>query len=191
MVRLGEVTEITSGQVDPRDKQFQHEMFVAPDDIEPRTGRLINNRTVRDAQTISGKYQFRDGDVLYSKIRPYLMKAYVPRESGLCSADVYPIQPAPMLNPSYLAAFLLSNAFADYVRTCSDRTGIPKVNREDLFKCSLSLPPLAEQGAIVALLDCLDRAIERGREEREGLQAVNETIADGLLTGRLQIGASS
>ena len=108
VVWLGDVAEVTSGQVDPRDDQFQHLMFVAPDDIEPRTGRLTNKRTVADAGAISGKYQFDIGDILYSKIRPYLMKAYVPTEPGLCSADVYPIRATASLEHKFLAKVVLS-----------------------------------------------------------------------------------
>ena len=101
VVRLGDVAEVASGQVDPRNQQFQREMFVAPDDIESGTGRLVTKRTVADAGAISGKYQFDARTVLYSKIRPYLMKAYVPEESGLCSADIYPIRPTPSSNASF------------------------------------------------------------------------------------------
>ena len=161
-VQLGEVAEVASVQADPREKRFQRDLFVAPDDIESGTGRLISRRTVADAAAISSKYQFSKGDILYSKIRPYLMKVYIPRESGLCSADIYPLRPSAALEPSYLAAVLLTPQFAAYTRTCSDWTGIPKVNRVDLFKYSLSLAPPTEQRAIAAVLDGVDKAIERG-----------------------------
>ncbi len=187
VVRLGKVAEVASSQADPRENRFQRALFVAPDDIESGTGRLISRRTVADAAAISGKYQFSKGDVLYSKIRPYLMKVYIPRESGLCSADIYPLRPSAALEPSYLAAVLLTPQFAAYTRTCSDRTGIPKVNRVDLFKYSLSLPPLTEQQVIANLLDSVDDAISRVREERDGLQTLKTSAADALLTGRVRV----
>ena len=181
---MGDVAEVASGQVDPRDKRFQRQMFVAPDDIESRTGRLINKRTVGDVGAISGKYQFDAGDVLYSKIRPYLMKAYVPTESGLCSADVYPIKATESLEANFLAKVVLSSGFTEYIRTCSDRTGIPKVNRVDLFKYRMALPHLKEQQAIAAGLDKVDAAIAVAREEAAGLRLLKESAAESLLTGR-------
>ena len=126
VVRLGDVVTIASGQSDPKEAKFQDSLFVAPDDIESGTGRLINRRTVAEAHAISGKYRFDKFEVLYSKIRPYLMKVYRPHESGLCSADIYPLRPKSMLEAAYLGLVLLSLSFTDYTRTCSDRTGIPR-----------------------------------------------------------------
>ena len=187
MVRLGDVADVASGQVDPRDERFQHQLFVAPDDIESRTGRLIAKRAVADAGAISGKYQFDIGDVLYSKIRPYLMKAYVPQESGLCSADIYPIRATAKLEPTFLAKTILSSGFTEYIRTCSDRTGIPKVNRVDLFKYRMALPSFKEQQAIAAVLDGMEEAIGVAQEERERLRLLMASAADALLTERVRL----
>ena len=188
VVRLGDVVTIASGQSDPKAAKFQDSLFVAPDDIETGTGRLINRRTVAEAHAISGKYRFDKFEVLYSKIRPYLMKVYRPHESGLCSADIYPLRPKSMLEAAYLALALLSLSFTDYTRTCSDRTGIPKINRIDLFKYRLTLPSLPEQRTIAAVLGGVDGAITRAREEYDMLRSLKEATADALLTGRVPIG---
>ena len=188
VVRLGDVVTIASGQSDPKAAKFQDSLFVAPDDIESGTGRLINRRTVAEAHAISGKYRFDKFEVLYSKIRPYLMKVYRPHESGLCSADIYPLRPKSMLEAAYLALVLLSLSFTDYTRTCSDRTGIPKINRIDLFKYRLTLPSLPEQRTIAAVLGGVDGAITRAWEECDMLRSLKEATADALLTGRVPIG---
>ena len=188
VVRLGDVADVASGQVDPRGEAFQSLLFVAPDDIESDTGRLISRRTAADVRAISGKYWFNADDVLFSKIRPYLNKVYVPSEQGLCSADIYPLRPLAKIGRGYLALTLLSEAFAAYTRTCSDRTGIPKVNRVDLMKYRFALPPLEEQQAIAGMLDAVDEAAERARGERTGLQGLQASASDALLTGRVRVG---
>ena len=114
VVRLGELAEVASGQADPTRAKFQRLLFIASDDIESRTGRLINRRTVAEARVISGKYQFNRFDVLYSKIRPYLAKVYRPHESGLCSADIYPIRPNSILDATYLALVPVPCVFDKY-----------------------------------------------------------------------------
>ncbi len=187
VVRLGDVAEVRSGQVDPRDPGLQHLQFIAPDDLESATGRLILRRRVSDAGAISGKYEFDEHDVVYSKIRPYLMKVYLPKNSGLCSADMYPIRPRRMLTRSYLALVLVSPSFTDYARKCSDRTGIPKINRTDLLQFQLRLPSLSEQRAIGAVLGGVDAAIDRTLEERDDLQSLQASTADALLTGRVRV----
>lgn len=189
VVRLGDVAAIASGQCDPRDPRFQKFLFVAPDDIESATGRLIGRRTVADARAISGKYKFDQNDVLYCKIRPYLMKVYAPHQPGLCSADIYPLRPRSVIDRTFLALALLSRKFTDYTRTCSDRTGIPKINRTDLLKYRLALPSLTEQRTIAAVLEVVGQTIERVEKEKDTLDRLKGSVADALLTGRLRVSA--
>ena len=168
VVRLGDAVDVRSGQMDPRDAALQQLMFIAPDDIESATGRLITRRTVADARAISGKYEFDEEDVIYSKIRPYLVKVYLPEERGLCSADVYPIRPRAGLIRGYLALVLLSPRFTEYARTCSDRTGIPKINRRELLQFRLLLPSEDEQEGIAAVEAALQQEWDAGRRTVEG-----------------------
>ena len=43
-------------------------------------------------------------------------------------------------------------------------------------------------GSIAAMLDSVDDALDRAREEREGLQSVKVSAADALLTGLVRVG---
>ena len=186
VVRLGDVAEVRSGQSDPRKPIFQNSMFIAPDDIESATGKLLRKRTVADARAISGKYEFDERDVVYSKIRPYLMKVYLPKGAGLCSADMYPLRTKSGLLRHYLAFALLSREFTAYARTCSDRTGIPKINRDDLLKYRLPLPRREEQHSIADTIEGADEAITQADEARKRLQELKASAADALLTGRVR-----
>lgn len=186
VARLGEVCDVRSGQADPQAPAFQELRFIAPDDIEPATGRLIGGRTVADARAISGKYEFDEHDVIYSKIRPYLMKVYLPQERGLCSADMYPIHPRPGLGRTYLALVLLSPAFTEYARTCSDRTGIPKINRRELLRFNFRLPPAEEQERIAVLEAALQLQWDAHDRQLIGLRSLKAALAGALLTGRVR-----
>ncbi len=84
---------ISEGQQDPTQKPYHDWTLVAPDHIESKTGLLISQKTAREQGAISGKYEFSPGDIIYSKIRPYLRKAVLVDFSGLCSADMYPLKP--------------------------------------------------------------------------------------------------
>jgi len=94
--------------------------------------------------------------VLYSKIRPYLMKVVRPGFNGLCSADIYPLFPIhDRITRDYLFYLLLTQNFTEYAIKGSGRAGMPKVNREHLFAFNFLLPPIKEQKSIVARLDAL------------------------------------
>ena len=89
--RLIDRVSFPNGQVDPQREPYRSWPLVAPDHIEARTGRFLQIQTAAEQGAISGKYAFQAGDVLYSKIRPYLRKAILADREGICSADMYPL----------------------------------------------------------------------------------------------------
>lgn len=161
---LGNVCEISSKLIDPRDEKYIDLIHVGAGNIETKSGKLIDLKTAKEEKLISGKFLFNKKMVLYSKIRPYLMKVVRPDFDGLCSADIYPILPnESVLNRDFLYYLLLTSKFTKYAILGSGRAGMPKVNREHLFAYSLLLPPLSEQRTIVRNLDTL--AIETKKLE--------------------------
>ena len=151
---LSEVCEIACALVDPRKDEYLEMLHVGGANIESKTGRLFELKSAREEGLISGKFVFDDSDVLYSKIRAYLMKVARPNFRGLCSADIYPLSIKPgQLNRDYLFHILLSPAFTDYANAGSARAGMPKVNRDHLFAYRSYFPSVARQAE---LANCLD-----------------------------------
>lgn len=153
---LQDVCLIESKLIDPRKAEFLDLIHVGAGNIEIKTGKLINLKTSREEKLISGKFLFDKSMVLYSKIRPYLMKVVRPEFDGLCSADIYPLSPIyKKITRDYLFYLLLTQNFTQYAIKGSGRAGMPKVNREHLFVFSFFLPPISEQKSIVKKLDAL------------------------------------
>jgi type I restriction enzyme, S subunit len=144
---------ITEGQVDPKKPEFEAMPLVAPNHIESKTGRLLLRETAQEQGAISGKYLYDKGSVLYSKIRPALVKACIADEPGLCSADMYPIAVSAELMPKFLLYQLLSKGFTQFAVLASDRVAMPKVNRETLSAFPIIIPPVADQIKIIAMID--------------------------------------
>jgi restriction endonuclease S subunit len=152
--KLSDVCSIASALVDPRMTKYEDMLHVGGANIESATGELLDLKTAKEEGLKSGKFAFDDSMVLYSKIRPYLMKVARPDFQGLCSADIYPLTPDPaVLDRSYLFHQLLSPQFTEFAVSGSARAGMPKVNRDHLFTYQFPVPPLAEQQRIVGLLD--------------------------------------
>jgi type I restriction enzyme S subunit len=171
---LEEVCEITSKLIDPRLLEFQDLIHVGAGNIESKTGKLSDLKTAKEENLISGKFQFDDSMILYSKIRPYLMKVVNCDFIGICSADIYPLKPLKIvISKEFLYNILLSQKFTEYAIQGSQRAGMPKVNREHLFRYNFQLPPIKEQKAITQKLDAL-------REETLKLEAIYQKKLDDL-----------
>jgi type I restriction enzyme, S subunit len=169
---LGDMLQIASGQVDPREEPYSNLLHVGGDNIESQTGRLFGLKPARESRLISGKYAFTPDDILYSKIRPNLNKVALPDFAGICSADIYPLRTDErVVCRRFLVHVLRSQEFLTYTLKHSTRTNIPKINREALLAYEFPLPPLAEQIRIAAILDKAD-GIRRQRRE------ANRHVAD-------------
>jgi type I restriction enzyme S subunit len=144
-----DVADVDSNLVDP--KLFPDLPHIAPNHIESQTGRLLPYTTVRVDGVKSSKHLFRAGHILYSKIRPYLAKAVVVSFEGLCSADMYPV--STVMEPRFVHRWLISPEFTAIASTKQGRSVLPKINREDLGRLPVPVPPLNEQRRIVAAME--------------------------------------
>jgi len=188
--KLSDVCAITSTLVDPRKAEFLDLIHVGAGNIESQTGVFVELKTARDEGLISGKFLFDDSMVLYSKIRPYLMKVARPDFAGLCSADMYPLAPLPnVITRDYLFYLLLSKPFTEYAIRGSARAGMPKVNREHLFEFRVWLPNLKVQTELAAKLDNLHQETKRLASifERKlaALEALKKSLLDQAFSGKL------
>jgi type I restriction enzyme, S subunit len=186
-----EVCEISSKLIDPRKPEYQNLIHVGAGNIESITGRLSDLMTAKEEGLISGKFLFDESMVLYSKIRPYLMKVVNCDFQGLCSADIYPLKPFEnVITKNYLYHLLLTKEFTDYAILGSQRAGMPKVNREHLFAYTFKLPPLTEQETIVRQLNALRVETQRlegtYRKKLEDLEELKKSILQKAFRGELK-----
>ena len=152
--KLGEVAEIVAPQVDPKIPEYGELPHVNGENIESGTAQLLYLNTAKQEGMTSGKYMFDAGDVLYSKLRPYLRKVVLVDFKGLCSADMYPIKFDPRwLNSEFAVWLLLSDKFTSYANEASARSRMPKLNREQLFEWETSIPPLKKQKEVAAFIN--------------------------------------
>ncbi len=180
--RLADVCTITSTLVDPRKKEFLDLTHVGAGNIESKTGIFVDLKTALEEGLISGKFLFDESMVLYSKIRPYLMKVARPDFPGLCSADMYPLSPiSHEITRNFLFHLLLSKTFTDYAILGSARAGMPKVNREHLFEFKTWLPNLTQQKAIASQLDALSSETHRLADLYERKLAALDSLKKSLL----------
>jgi len=186
VVKLRDAIDIVQGQVNPTQEPYRSMLNVGPENIRSGTGELIAPERALDLGLSSGKYLFSAEHVLYSKIRPYLKKVALPNFIGICSADMYPLRPrSGVLLREFLFHLLLSDQFTNQAIASQDRTGIPKINREQLGSIVILLPSLEEQREIATVLTACDSRIAGLGREAARLEELFRALLEELMTGRL------
>lgn len=153
-IRLGDIIEITAKMANPTSPKYCDLLHVSAENIESVTGKLINLKSAKDDGMASNKYKFEKGDVLYSKLRPYLRKVALPDFSGLCSADMYPLKcNSDLIDSRFLKLLLTSKVFTEYANEMSARSRMPKLNRDQLYNWKFSLPSIEIQNSLTEKIE--------------------------------------
>lgn len=158
--RWVETVDISTEMVNPTSGEYDDMPHIAPGNIESFTGRILGNvKTVKEEQLISGKFRFRPGDVVYGKINPQLGKYFYATVDGLTSADAYVFNGKNGITQKFLFSLLQTKEFFKYSVSVSKRSGMPKINRDELNAYSFLAPKEEEQNKIGEFLLNLDNLI--------------------------------
>ena len=155
-----DTVDISTKMVDPKTGQYDKLPHIGTGNIESFTGQLFDNiKTVREDNLTSGKFHFHSGDIIYGKIRPNLGKYFLASFEGLCSADAYVLNSKNGLEQCFLFMILQYKAFYDYSISVSQRTKMPKINRDELNQFKFNAPCQKEQTAISNFFRSLDNSL--------------------------------
>jgi type I restriction enzyme, S subunit len=181
--KFHEICSVPNGQVDPKKQPFSDMKHIGQKNIEKNSGVLLECFTAKEEGQISGKYLFNERHILYGKINPAFAKVAFPKFSGICSADMYPIDcKEGKIIPKFLFYCLLSTAFIHYAISVSDRTGIPKINRNELDNAKFIIPDVEEQQKIITIISNVDNLIETTKQAIENIKRVKKGLMQKLLT---------
>ncbi len=135
------------------------------DQIEPHTGTLLSKEYVQCSAVGTSTHAFDEGNVLYSKLRPYLNKVLLPDAAGYCTSELVPLRPnQELVTREYLAAYLRSFSFLNWVCQQVDGAKMPRVSMKVLWEHSIELPTLDEQKRITAILQKSDMLRSKRQE---------------------------
>ncbi|HBS27268.1 MAG TPA: hypothetical protein DD827_09135 [Gammaproteobacteria bacterium] len=133
--------------------------------IESDTGKLIQLDSQPYSEAGSSTHWFDERHVLYSKLRPYLNKVLLPQQRGLATTELVPMLPnEKLLNRKYLAYYLRSKKFVDWVSVQTAGAKMPRVAMKVFWEHEIPLPPLAEQQKIAAILDAADQLRQKDQQ---------------------------
>lgn len=149
---------------------------ISLDKVEPWTGEIIMNDE-EDTQASSGLVEFRENDVLFCKLRPYLAKGFVAKDNGAASPEFLVFDPKEFI-PEYILYLMLSKEFINRVDESAYGARMPRASWDFIGNIKVPNPDKEMQEKIVEFLDYevsrIDSLIDRKKllldllEEREG-----------------------
>lgn len=146
---------------------------------------LPENPTVADygksSEVISTKNQFKKGDTLFGKLRPYLKKIALANFTGVCSTDIIPIRASTETDPAFLYYLISSPKVIAKAVESSTGNVMPRASWHDIREIEIEIPPLPEQKKIAEILSGIDHQIERFHKSTSNIELLRTSVLKSLL----------
>lgn len=130
------------------------------EDIEKDTGRILRFETLETRNSLSTKHVFKKGDILYSKLRPYLNKVVIAPKDGVCTSEILPLDFNGILINEYAQCLLMSSYFLTTVNLVTYGVKMPRLGTDDAKKMLLPVPPLNEQLKIICSVKKFQKSLD-------------------------------
>lgn len=160
----------------------EDELFVGLENISSGDGKyLAKDSTLAEGISIS----FKNNDVLFGKLRPYLAKSWLATFSGVCSSEFLVLR-TERLHPRFLNYYLLTKEFIDQVDSSTYGSKMPRASWE--FISLLPVPTCSYflSDKIAAFLDHetakIDNLIEKQQQLIELLKEKRQAVISHAVT---------
>ena len=147
---------------------------------------MLAYKTVGERKAVGDKTCFSAGDILYSKLRPYLLKILVAPKDGICTPEIIPFTCYGEICKEFVVNLLKSVYVDEYINSVTFGVKMPRVSTETMTSLVIPLPPLAEQKRIVAKIEELLPKVEEYGKAQEALDKLNAELPERLKKSILQ-----
>ena len=155
------------------------------EDIQKESGAILTRTTASKRKITGDKVLFYKGQVLYSKLRPYLKKILIAPDNGICTPELVPFNTY-LVYANYIV-YVLCSPHIDYVvNSVTYGVKMPRVGTETMVNLLIPLPPLSEQKRIVAKIEELLPLIGRYAVAYEKLEQFNAKFPEDMKKSILQ-----
>jgi len=170
---------------------------VQPTEIEPSTPYIALEHMPRRSIALSGwstadglgsnKFEFKRGEILFGKLRPYFHKVGVAPVNGVCSTDIVVVAPKTDEWFGFDLCHISSDAFVEFTSASSTGTKMPRTSWGDMARYELVIPPKAIAETFARQVRPLVDRMIAGIHESHILATLRDTLLPKLISGKLRV----
>jgi len=160
---LSDLCDFVGVQVDPTSRA--DDVYVGLEHVA--SGRFVRTSAgfARDVQ--SSKYAFQPGDVLYGKLRPYLDKAILADDTGICTTELLVLRPKDGVDPRFVVGIVHAPSFVEHAVAGTTGVQHPRTSWNHIRDFELPAFEPEEQTKIANLLWEIHHAISANQATLE------------------------
>jgi len=181
---LGDVVAHVRDGVDPS-AISPETPYVGLEHIPRKCAALDTWGTSADVE--SGKSKFKQGDVLFGKLRPYFHKVVIAPLDGVCSTDVLVLRPKSPGWFGFAFGHLFSTAIVDHASAMADGTKMPRTSWADLNRYKFALPPEPVATRLDGIVRPVFERIHCNVFESKSLAALRDALLPKLISGEIRV----
>lgn len=166
-------------------KSVESDFKIALENIESQTTKYIETKEIVFSEA---GINFKKGDVLFGKLRPYLAKVYLAEKDGLCVSEFLVLESKQIKN-LFLKYMLVSYSCIEHINSSTYGTKMPRASWNFIGNSFIPIPPKEEQTKIASYLDGKTTQIDEVISQKEKLIellkeqkqiVINEAVTKGL-----------
>jgi type I restriction enzyme S subunit len=166
------------------------QVYIGLEDVESCTGKYSPTAGSSRQSEESTVGTFRDGDILYGKLRPYLRKAIVAGDAGICTTEFLVLQPKTVLS-NWLHKWLLTTEVTQQIESGCDGAKMPRADWEHVGSIHIPVPLLEEQRLIISALEKsisrIDLLCEKTQHSIGLLKERRYALVTAAVTGQIDL----
>ena len=186
-VKLGNVSDYGGTKLKVSPDDIDSSTWVLDmEDIEKESGKILLYKTGIHKSIKGDRAVFSKGDILYSKLRPYLKKILIAPEDGVCTTELVPFSCYGGVNHQYIVSVLRSSYVTNIVNAASYGVKMPRVGKDIMENLIIPFPPLAEQKRIADTIQKYLAEIEQLEKDEEALAELQKAFPGKMKASILQ-----
>ncbi|NLN39451.1 MAG: restriction endonuclease subunit S [Smithella sp.] len=135
----------------------------------------------------SNKFEFKKGEILFGKLRPYFHKVGVAPVNGVCSTDIVVVVGESMKWFGFVLGHISSTEFVEYTNAGSTGTKMPRTSWIEMARYQIVLPPEPLASAFTAFIQPSVERIIANINETITLASLRDVLLPKLISGELRV----